>query len=144
MLIRPGLPRTTMLTVDDLIAMNRRIIQEWLAEHSDGFEGVGANRSLLGDILRETYRKESPVLMAAHLVAHMAWSQPFSGANKRTAVASAAALLKTHGYDLVIKDKEDIEHIRNLLLDVMGQRSALNPSVYDRIILYVSLHTRSL
>ncbi len=143
MLIRPRLPRTIMLTVDDLIAMNRRIIQEWLAEHPDGFEGVGANRSLLGDILRETYRKESPVLMAAHLVAHMAWSQPFSGANKRTAVASAATLLKTHGYDLVIKDK-DIEHIRNLLLDVMGQRSALNSSVYDQIILYVSLHARSL
>jgi len=129
-----------LLTKDDLIAINREIIGEWLEEHPEEFEAIGASRPLLEDILNETRRKDTPVLQASYMMAAIAWSQPFSGANKRTAIASASALLGDSGYDLDI-DK-DGTFLRNLLSEIIGWRSGLSQEILAKTILHVSRWAR--
>lgn len=129
-----------LLTKDDLIAINREIIREWLEEHPEEFEKIGANRPLLEKTLCETRSKDTPVLQASYLMAAIAWSQPFSGANKRTAIAGASALLGDLGYDLDIG--KDDTFLRNLLSEIIEERSSLNQEILAKIILYVSRRVR--
>jgi len=63
-----------LLTKDDLIAINRKIIEEWFEEHPEEFEAIGVNRPLLEDILNETRRKDTSVLQASYMMAAIAWS----------------------------------------------------------------------
>lgn len=132
------------LTIQDLIEINKGILQEWIEENPKAHEGVAANEDELENILNAVNEQDSPILKATHLMARIAWMQPFAGGNKRTGIVSADTLLRMSGYRLVIEGEEDIEYIRKLLFEIQEERSVLNPETLAKIALYVSKRIRQL
>ncbi|MBI2006413.1 MAG: Fic family protein [Nitrosopumilales archaeon] len=133
-----------ILTKQDLIEINKGILQEWIEKNPADYEGVAANDKALEDILKAVDEQDSVILKAANLMARIAWLQPFAGGNKRTGIISADTLLRMSGYRLVVEDENDIEYLRKLLFEVQEERSTLNPETLAKIVLYVTKRIRKL
>jgi len=126
------------LTVDLMIEINRGMLEKWIEKHPDKFEGVGSDRDKLADILTEVEKQDNVIGKAAYLLARIAWDQPFSGGNKRTAVICADIVLRNEGFKLYIENKEDEEYLRKLLFEVQEERVEINPTTIAKLVLYVS------
>ncbi|MEX0657265.1 MAG: Fic family protein [Nitrosopumilaceae archaeon] len=133
-----------ILTKQDLIEINKGILQEWIEKNPSDYEGVAASDKVLDDILKAVDEQDSIILKAAHLMARIAWLQPFAGGNKRTGIVSADTLLRMSGYRLVVENEDDIEYLRKLLFEVQEERAALNPETLAKIVLYVTKRIRKL
>lgn len=133
-----------VLTKKDIIEINKGILQKWVEQNPETYEGVAANEDELDKILKVVDEQDSIILKAAHLMARIAWSQPFAGGNKRTGIVSADTLLRMAGYRLVIENDDDIEYLRKLLFEIQEERSTLNPETLAKIVLYVSKRIRKL
>lgn len=125
------------LTKKEIIEMNKGIIEEWLYEHPKEFEGVGVDEQELGKVLNIVEKQETPIMQATYMMAQIAWVQPFSSGNKRTAFTCADTLLRMEGYRLEIKSQNDLALLINLLQEIQAERSRLSPETLAKIVLYV-------
>lgn len=132
------------LTVNDIITINQGILEEWKEEHPSSHETIGVNKDKLQNILKEVEKQDSLIGKTTYFLALIAWAQPFSGGNKRTAHNVADTLLRLSGYKMQIDSKEDVERLRKLLFEIQEQRSELNNQTLSKIALYVSKRIRRL
>ena len=91
----------------------------------------------------ESDLKEKIIINAAHLLGGLAWTQAFSGANKRTAILSATIFLRRNGLRLTIP-KEQQRELRRMLFEVQEQRDSPPPEIIGKIILYIKGNVMSL
>ena len=133
-----------------IIEINRKIIEEWNLRHPQQQEFIGVSKIRLDEVLEivresgeESDLKEKIIINAAHLLGGLAWTQAFSGANKRTAILSATIFLRRNGLRLTIP-KEQQRELRRMLFEVQEQRDSPPPEIIGKIILYIKGNVMSL
>jgi len=126
------------ITIDLLIAVNKGVISEGLEKHDSDFEGIGVQKDELEKILSTAQKQNHIIMKVAYLMAGIAWAQPFSGGNKRTAITISDTFLRLNGARLVISSNQDIEYLRKLLFEIQENRHELDEDTLAKIILYVS------
>jgi len=126
-----------------LIDTNRIILEEFQKKHPSELISIGV-RSEIDDIISEVEKyghsgndKKDLIEKAAYLMGIISWSQPFLDGNKRTGIVSAIKLLRDNGYRLKMEQKDEKE-IRGLLYDIQDQRSCINKSIIEKIIIYTT------
>ncbi len=72
-------------------------------------------------------RRERIIRKSAHILGGLAWTQPFSNGNKRTALSVTIYFLRKNGYDIPIKNKKKK---RNYLISKKRQYSNLKKTNY--------------
>ncbi|MGI0011449.1 MAG: type II toxin-antitoxin system death-on-curing family toxin [Nitrosopumilaceae archaeon] len=126
-----------------IIEINRKIIEEWNARHPEQPEFIDVSKTRLYEVL-EIVRQagkgsdlnDKIIIKAAHLLGGMAWTQAFSGANKRTAILSTTVFLRRNGLRFTIP-KEQQRELRKMLFDVQEQRDTSPLAIINKIILYI-------
>ena len=126
-----------------IIEINRKIIEEWNARHPEQPEFIDVSKTRLDEVL-EIVRQagkgsdlnEKIIIKAAHLLGGMAWTQAFSGANKRTAILSTTVFLRRNGLRFTIP-KEQQRELRKMLFEVQEQRDTPPLAIINKIILYI-------
>jgi len=121
-----------------VIEINKGILKEALEKNPQINEEISVNEDTLTKILNESEQQEGFIMQVAHLMAGIAWSQPFGGGNKRTGYTCADTYLRMNGFKIVVKTTEDIEYLRKLLFDIIGNRSEIDSDAFSKIVLYVS------
>ena len=117
-------------SLDEMKALNEGIIKAYRKANPGAFEAVGFSRNSMQDVLDLVEACQDLCAKASVLMCGTAWAQPFSGANKRTAVASAKILLGRHGLDIECSlDGGGGDRLRRLLLEVQGRRACLDHDV---------------
>ena len=126
-----------------IIEINRKIIEEWNTRHFAHQEFIDVSRSRLNEVLEivrqagnELDLEEKIIIKAAFLLGGLAWTQAFSGANKRTAVLSTTVFLRRNGLRFTIPPKQQGE-LRKMLFEVQEQRDRPQPEIIKKIILYI-------
>lgn len=132
------------ITADDIITINKGIIEEWIESHPKNHEGVSSDKHKLEQILHEADNQESLLAKATYLLGAIAWAQPFAGGNKRTAYTTTKTFLQMNGYTLLVQTKGDIEFLSKLLYEIQEERSELNEETMAKITLYVANRIRKL
>lgn len=127
-----------MLTKNDIIQINKKIIEEWNIKNPTNKEVFTASQDRLDDVLDIVEKQSDLISQASYLMAAISWAQPFSGANKRTAFVCADILLTMNGYKLQAKTTEDMEYLRSLLFEIQESRISLDEITLAKIILYVT------
>jgi len=127
-----------------IVDVNRKIIHLWNARHPDKPESIGVDADRLDHVLdivkniaNDLPFEKSLTEKAAYLVGGIAWAQPFSGANKRTAILSCTIFLSENGYSLNIPRNRNPE-LRQILFDIQEERSKINRKIIAKIILYIT------
>ncbi len=121
-----------------VIEINRGILKEALEKNPQINEKISVNEDTLTKILNESEQQEGFIMQVAHLMAGIAWAQPFGGGNKRTGYTCADTYLRMNGFKIVVETTEDIEYLRKLLFDIIGNRSEIDSDAFSKIVLYVS------
>ena len=121
-----------------VIEINKGILNEALEKNPKQIEKISVNKDELSSVLEETDQQEGLIMHVAYLMARIAWAQPFGGGNKRTGYTCADTYLRMKGFKLDVKSKEDIEYLRKLLFDIIGNRKELDSEAFSKIVLYVS------
>ena len=121
-----------------VIEINKGILKEAQEKNPQQVEKISVNKDELSKILDEADQQEGLIMQVAHLMAGIAWAQPFGGGNKRTGYTCAYTYLRMNGFRLVINSKEDIEYLRKLLFDIQERRTKLDSDTFAKIVLYVS------
>ena len=126
-----------------IIEINHKIIQEWNTRHPEQPEFIDVSRPRLDEVLeivrqagKESDLEEEIIIKGAHLLGGLAWAQTFSGANKRTAVLSTTVFLRRNGLRFTIP-KERQRELRKMIFEVQEQRDTLQPTIINKIILYI-------
>ena len=126
-----------------IIEINRKIIEEWNDRHPEQPEFIDVSRSRLNEVLEMVQQagegldlEEKLVIKSAHLLGGLAWTQSFSGANKRTAILSTTVFLRRNGLRFTIPKIQQRE-LRKMLFDVQEQRDMPPLAIIDKIILYI-------
>jgi prophage maintenance system killer protein len=126
-----------------IIEVNRKIIQEWNKRHPEWPEFIDVSRPRLEEVLEIVKQagngldvKEKIITKAAYLLGGLAWTQAFSGANKRTSILSTTIFLRRNGLRFTIP-RERQRELRKMLFDVQEQRDRPRPEIIDKIILYI-------
>ena len=121
-----------------VIEINRGILKEALEKNPQINEKISVNKDTLTKILNESEQQEGFIMQVAHLMPGIAWAQPFGGGNKRTGYTCADTYLRMNGFKIVVETTEDIEYLRKLLFDIIGNRSEIDSDAFSKIVLYVS------
>jgi len=121
-----------------VIQINKALLKEDLEKNPQINEEISVNEDTLTKILDESEQQEGVIMQVAHLMAGIAWSQPFGGGNKRTGYTCADTYLRMNGFKIVVETTEDIEYLRKLLFDIIGNRSEIDSVAFSKIVLYVS------
>ena len=126
-----------------IIEINRKIIEEWNARHPEQPEFIDVSKTTLNEVLeivrqagKESDLKEKIIIKAAYLLGGLAWTQAFSGANKRTAILSTTVFLRRNGLRFTIP-KEQQRELRKMLFEVREQRGTPPLTIINKIILYI-------
>ena len=126
-----------------IIEINRRIIDEWNARHPEQQEFLDVSRPRLEEVLEIVKQAENGtgliekiITKAAYLLGGLAWTQAFSGANKRTSIVSTTIFLRRNGLRFTIPKQRQRE-LRRMLFEVQEQRDRPRPEIIDKIILYI-------
>jgi prophage maintenance system killer protein len=126
-----------------IIEINRKIISEWNKRHPDQPEFINVSNNRLDEVLEMvkldengSSNEEKIVSKASKLLGGLSWAQPFSGANKRTAILSATVFLRRNGLRFTIPMKQQGE-LRKMLYEVQEQRDAPRTEIINKIILYI-------
>lgn len=127
-----------MLTKDIIIKINQGIITEWNEKNQVNKESFGVADDRLNEVLTIVQKQIDPIAQACYLLAGIAWAQPFSGGNKRTAFVCADTVLGMNGYRLQVTEESDIEYLRSLLFEIQESRSELDDFTLAKIVLYVT------
>ena len=118
--------------------LNRSIIEEYKEANPGAFEAIGFSKNRMQGVLDRVEACHGLCAKASVLMCGIAWAQPFSGANKRTAVASAKALLGRHGLDIDCSlDSGNADSLRRLLLEIQKRRAFLDPDVLLKAQIYL-------
>lgn len=135
---------------ESIIEINRKIIEEWNNRHPEQSEYIAVSTSRLDEVSEivknagnDARIEDQIVIKAANLLGGLAWTQAFSGANKRTAILSCTIFLRRHGLRLTIPQSHQRE-LRKMLFDVQEQRDAPRQDVVDKIILYIKENIKPL
>jgi len=126
------------ISKEDVIETNRRVIDLNL----DELDVFGVREDALDEIfeifdtLKVNDDLQGLIKKGAYLMASIAWAQPFSGGNKRTAILTAATFFHHNGAEMDIP--EDDKELRRLLYEIQEERTRLNETVMGRIIFYIS------
>lgn len=129
--------------------INRKIIEEWNVRYPEQPEFIDVSRSRLEEALEivkqagSAKTEEQTIVKAAYLLGGLAWTQAFSGANKRTAILSTTVFLRRNGLRLTIP-KEQQRELRKMLFEVQEQRDRPRPEIIDKIILYIKRNVISI
>lgn len=133
-----------------IIEINRKIIEEWNARHPEQPEFIGVSKTRLDEVLeivrqadKGSNLKEKIIIKAAHLLGGLAWTQAFSGANKRTAILSTTVFLRRNGWRFTIP-KEQQRELRKMLFEVQEQRDTPPLAIINKIILYIKGNVKPL
>jgi len=121
-----------------VIEINKGILKEAQEKNPHQVEKISVNKDELSKILDEADQQEGLIMQVAHLMAGIAWAQPFGGGNKRTGYTCADTYLRMNGFRLVINSKEDIEYLRKLLFDIQEAKRKLDSDTLAKIVLYVA------
>jgi len=121
-----------------VIEINRGILKEALEKNPQINEKISVNEDTLTKILNESEQQEGFIMQVAHLMAGIAWAQPFGGGNKRTGYTCADTYLRMNGFEIVVETKEDIEYLRKLFFDIISNRKEIDSDAFSKIVLYVS------
>lgn len=123
--------------------INRKIIEEWNRRHSEQSEFINVSRIRLDEVLqivkqagKESDPEEKIIIKGAYLLGGLAWAQAFSGANKRTAILCTTVFLRRNGLRFTIP-KEQQRELRKMLFEIQEQRDTLQPTIINKIILYI-------
>lgn len=117
-------------SLDEMEMLNRDIIEAYLQDNPGAFEAISFDRNSMQGVLDRAEACDGLCAKASVLMCGIAWAQPFSGANKRTAVASAKVLLGRHGLDIDCSiDGGSGDGLRRLLLEIQERRACLDPGV---------------
>lgn len=135
--------KISYVEIELIIEINRKIIEEWNVRHPEQPEFIGVSRSRLDDVMEIVRQagngsdpEEKIITKAAYLLGGLAWTQAFSGANKRTAILSTTVFLRRNGLRFTIPMQRQRE-LRKMLFEVQGQRDRPRPEIIDKIILYI-------
>ena len=132
------------ITKNEIIQINKGILGEWIQENPAENVGTGFDKNRLSDVLTLVDEQDSFLMKASYLLGAMAWSQPFTDGNKRTAFICANTLLKLNGYELKIENKTDRDYLIKLLREIQEERNSLNGDIMAKIVLYVAKRIRKL
>lgn len=125
-------------SLDEMETINRDIIEAYTKANPGAFEAIGFNRNSMRDILDRVEACHDLCSKASVLMCGIAWAQPFSGANKRTAVASAKVLLGRHSLDIDSSiDDDNGAGLMRLLLEIQERRACLDPGVLLKTQIYL-------
>ncbi len=122
----------------EIIQINRGILGEWSHEHPSEDVSIAHDDKRLSDVLGKVDEQDSYWMKASFLMGAIAWAQPFTDGNKRTAFTCAQTLLKLNGYSLKLEKRTDIDYLINLLREIQEERSNLNEDTMAKIVLYVA------
>lgn len=139
--------KINLIDKQEIIDTNKRIISDWNQRHPSEPEVFDVSLDRLDEVLeivknadnKENERKNI-ILKASYLMGGLAWSQPFSGSNKRTAVLITSTFLHNNGLSLTIPEDEEYD-LRNLLYEIQEDRSRLDQQTMTKLILYISKNT---
>ena len=117
-------------SLDELEMLNRSIIEKYKKANPGAFEAICLNKNSMQGVLDRVGACHGLCAKASVLMCGIAWAQPFSGANKRTAIASAKVLLGRYGMDVDCSlDGGGGDALRRLLLEIQERRACLDPGV---------------
>jgi prophage maintenance system killer protein len=126
------------ISKQDIIDTNQRVINLNL----DELDVFGVNQSTLDEVFKifdkvdVTDDLQGLIKKGVYLMASIAWAQPFSGGNKRTASLITATFFHHNEIEMVIP--EDGKELRKLLYEIQEERLGLNEAVMEQIIFYIS------
>lgn len=121
-----------------MIQINKGIVKEWNEQNPSKLEVFDVSEDRLNEVLALVNKQYDPIAQTSYLLAGIAWAQPFSGGNKRTAFTCADTLLRMSGYTIEMSGQIDIDYLRSLLLEIQESRSGLDEFTLAKIILYVA------
>jgi death-on-curing family protein len=132
------------LDTQRIIDINKKIIESWNSRHFDNPEHFQYNKDRIDEVLEivrnvadDLDHKRTLVEKAAFLVGGLAWNQPFSGANKRTAILCCTIFLSENGYQLNIPENQNPE-LRQMLFDIQEHRNEINKEIISKLVLYIA------
>lgn len=130
-------------SLDEMEMLNRDIIEKYLKANPGALEAISFNRDSMQGVLDRVKECDGLCAKASVLMCGIAWAQPFSGANKRTAVASAKVFLRRHGLDVDCSlDDESGDSLRRILFEIQERRACLDPVVQLKTQIYLYRHLR--
>lgn len=122
-------------------------IEEIIQENKDLVEGrgepFGVNRERLLEVFSRlnsfnhiTNKRDRTIKKATHILAMLAWQQPFSDGNKEIALSVAKLFLRRNGFDLPIRTLEDEKELFDLLVKTVFKFDG-DPTIIDEIEKYL-------
>ena len=140
------MPEINYVDIDVIIKINKRIIELWNQRHSDRpeFLDVGTDRieevlNKVKSVANDLEFEDMLIEKSAYLIGGLAWNQPFSGGNKRTAILTGTVFLLQNGFRLNIPQNKNPE-LRQLLFDIQEERGEIRREIIIKIMLYIRKH----
>lgn len=130
------------LTINDIIEINKTILETQSDDHSGHREAISVNSDTLKEIIHDAEQFETVFDQAAYILTSIPWAQPFSGGNKRTAFTASKIILAEKNYTMKKISENDIEFLRKLLFDIQDDRSEIDASILAKITLYLRNRSR--
>ncbi len=132
-----------------IVELNKKIIDEWNLRHPELSEFTNVSDTRLGEVLtmvekvgNEYETTDKIIAKAAHLLGGLAWTQAFSGGNKRTAILSTTVFLRRNGFSMTFPREEQRE-LRLMLFQIQEERSQIQQEIIDKLILYIRRNMQS-
>lgn len=99
------------LSVDDLIAINRRLIEEQTPDEPISVLNPSnlASSQARPSMVKYYEQTDDMFVLAASLIESLIQNHPFANANKRTAMMAGAIFLLLNGYELTAPGEEVVE-----------------------------------
>ncbi len=122
-------------------------IEEIIQENKDLVEGrgepFGVNKEKLLEVFSRlnsfndiTNKRNRTIKKSSHILAMLAWQQPFSEGNKEIALSVAKLFLRRNGLDLPIRTLEDEKELFDLLVKTVFKFDG-DPTIIDEIEKYL-------
>jgi len=140
------LPKINYVEIDTIITINKRIIKLWNERRPNkpeffdvGTDRIEEVRDKVKSVANDLDLENMLIEKAAYLVGGLAWNQPFSGGNKRTAILTCTIFLLQNGYRLNIPQNKNPE-LRQLLFDIQEERDEIRREIIVKRMLYIRKH----
>lgn len=127
-----------------IIDTNQKTVEGWKKTYPDSPDEFGVRRYELESVLEivdgvghEQNLLDNLIIKAAYIMGSISWAQPFTAANKRTGILSAATFLSDNGYNLEIREQDE-PFLRKALYDIQLSRSELDDLILGNLISYIT------
>lgn len=126
-----------------IIDINLLITTKWNEKYPDKLEFVDVGTNRIDEVLQivrnaanELPWEKALIEKAAYLIGGLAWTQAFSGENKRTALLTGIVFFSQNGYRLNVPQNKNAE-LRQILFDIQEERAEINREIIDKLMLYI-------